>query len=283
MAPRSSRLRVSECPFSRPPRRRAPACRPASALRASPSPPRISWRTTRSTRPPGTVVNDRSGNGQPRGDRQQQRDDRLEQRARPDAAGRQRRDRRPRSGCRTRCCRAEQRDDRLRRPALEHDAAGAGVRVRPDGRQRRLPDRDAGRRHHPPLGVDRRARARARSPQTATAPAALAANTFKHVAVTIKGGDALTPGQMLLYEDGVAGRLQHRADAQALRHRLGDRASSAARATRPGSSSAARIKDFRIYSKELTASQVLALSDDDGAGQPGRAEGLGRPRATPAR
>jgi len=38
--------------------------------------------------------------------------------------------------------------------------------------------------------------------QTATAPAALAGNTFKHVAVTIKGGDALTPGQMLLYEDG---------------------------------------------------------------------------------
>src|SRR3954471_2271215 len=39
--------------------------------------------------------------------------------------------------------------------------------------------------------------------QSVTAPAALTGNAFKHVAVTIKGGDALTPGQMRLYEDGV--------------------------------------------------------------------------------
>ena len=32
---------------------------------------------------------------------------------------------------------------------------GPGLRVRPDGGQRRLPRRDAGRRHHPPPGVDR--------------------------------------------------------------------------------------------------------------------------------
>ena len=31
---------------------------------------------------------------------------------------------------------------------------------------------------------------------------ALAAHTWKHVAVTVKGGDALTPGRMSLYEDG---------------------------------------------------------------------------------
>src|SRR4051812_10626666 len=39
--------------------------------------------------------------------------------------------------------------------------------------------------------------------QAATASAPLAVNTWKHVAVTIKGGDALTPGRLALYEDGV--------------------------------------------------------------------------------
>ena len=102
--------------------------------------------------------------------------------------------------------------------------------------------------------------------QTATGPTALAANTFKHVAVTIKGGDALTPGQMLLYEDGVLVGLQHRADAQARRTWPRRRASSAVRRTRAGSSSGERIKDFRIYSKELTASQVKALSDETAPG-----------------
>ena len=87
---------------------------------------------------------------------------------------------------------------------------------------------------------------------------------FKHVAVTVKGGDALTPGQLLLYEDGALV-----ASNTALTLKPADiasaTASSAAPAPRAGSSSAARIKDFRIYSKELTASQVRALVGRDGA------------------
>ncbi len=97
--------------------------------------------------------------------------------------------------------------------------------------------------------------------QTATGPTALAGNTFKHVAVTIKGGDALTPGRMLLYEDGVPV-----ASNQALTLKPSDVASATSFIGRSANASGqqfrGRIKDFRIYAKELTTSQVKALSDD---------------------
>ena len=98
-------------------------------------------------------------------------------------------------------------------------------------------------------------RARRRSP----------ANTFKHVAVTIKGGDALTPGQMLLYEDGVLV-----ASNTALTLKPSDVASATSFIGRSSNATGqqfrGRIKDFRIYSKELTASQVQALSDESAPG-----------------
>src|SRR3954466_13689726 len=91
--------------------------------------------------------------------------------------------------------------------------------------------------------------------QAGTGPTALAGNLFKHVAVTIRGGDALTPGQMLLYEDGapVASNI-------ALTLKPSDVASPSSFIGRSANASGqqfrGRIKDFRIYSKELTASQV---------------------------
>jgi hypothetical protein len=100
---------------------------------------------------------------------------------------------------------------------------------------------------------------------TATGPTALAGNTFKHVAVTIKGGDALMPGRMLLYEDGalVASNI-------ALTLKPSDVASSSSFIGRSANASGqqfrGRIKDFRIYSKELSASQVKALSDETAPG-----------------
>src|SRR5690349_16517396 len=96
--------------------------------------------------------------------------------------------------------------------------------------------------------------------QSVTGPAALAGNTFKHVAVTIRGGDLLTPGQMLLYEDGALV-----AANTALTLKPSDVASAVGFIGRSANASGqqfrGRIKDFRIYSKELTASQVKALSD----------------------
>ena len=101
--------------------------------------------------------------------------------------------------------------------------------------------------------------------QTVTAPAALNATTFKHVAVTIKGGDATTPGQLLLYEDGVLV-----ASNTALTLKPSDVASATSFIGRSNNATGqqfrGRIKDFRIYSKELTASQVLALSDEQAPG-----------------
>ena len=101
--------------------------------------------------------------------------------------------------------------------------------------------------------------------QSATGPAALAGNTFKHVAVTIKGGDALTPGQLLIYEDGALV-----ASNTALTLKPSDVASATSfigrSANATGQQFRGRIKDFRIYSKELTASQVKALSDNAAPG-----------------
>ena len=101
--------------------------------------------------------------------------------------------------------------------------------------------------------------------QTASAPAALAANTWKHVAVTIKGGDALTPGRLLLYEDGALA-----ASNIALTLKPADVTSATSFIGRSSSASGqqfrGRIKDFRIYSKELTAGQVMALSSESAPG-----------------
>ena len=46
--------------------------------------------------------------------------------------------------------------------------------------------------------------------QTATAPVALPANTWKHVAVSVMGGDSAATGRISLYEDGRAGRHERR-------------------------------------------------------------------------
>ena len=99
----------------------------------------------------GTVVNDRSGNGRHAAIVNGNAGTVWSNGRGLTLPGRQRRDVARRSGCRTALLAgSDRRDDRLRRPALEHDAAGPGVRVRPDGGQRRVPDRDAGCRDHPP-------------------------------------------------------------------------------------------------------------------------------------
>src|SRR3954447_3036406 len=101
--------------------------------------------------------------------------------------------------------------------------------------------------------------------QTTTGPAALPGNLFKHVAVTIKAGDVLTPGRMLLYEDGVLV-----AANTALTLKPSDVASATSFIGRSANASGqqfrGRVKDFRIYSKELTAAQVLALSTETARG-----------------
>ena len=101
--------------------------------------------------------------------------------------------------------------------------------------------------------------------QVTTGPTALAGNLFKHVALTIKGGDMLTPGQMLLYEDGALV-----ASNTALTLRPSDVASATSFIGRSANASGqqfrGRIKDFRVYSKELSAAQVKALSDDSARG-----------------
>ena len=94
--------------------------------------------------------------------------------------------------------------------------------------------------------------------QTATAPVALAANTWKHVAVTIKGGDGATAGRIALYEDGV------QVTTNALTLKPSDITSAIAfigrSSTAAGQQFRGKVKDFRIYSKELTTAEVLALS-----------------------
>ncbi len=101
--------------------------------------------------------------------------------------------------------------------------------------------------------------------QTVGGPVALAAGTWKHVAVTVKGGDALTPGRLSLYEDGalVASNPMltlKPSDITSVTGFIG-RSSSAS-----GQQFRGTIKDFRVYSKELTASQVQALSDASAPG-----------------
>ena len=96
--------------------------------------------------------------------------------------------------------------------------------------------------------------------QTAAAPVSLLANTWIHVAVTVKGGDVSAPGQLRLYEDGA---LMTSNDALTVKPRditsavgFVGRSSTAA-----GQQFRGRIKDLRVYSKALTTEQVRALSD----------------------
>ena len=42
-----------------------------------------------------------------------------------------------------------------------------------------------------------------RTAEVVAAPAGLLRPVWKHVAVTVRGGDATNPGEMVLYEDGV--------------------------------------------------------------------------------
>jgi hypothetical protein len=101
--------------------------------------------------------------------------------------------------------------------------------------------------------------------QTAAAPVSLPANAWIHVAVTVKGGDADTPGQLLVYEDG-----ERMTSNAALTVKPRDITSAIGfigrSSTAAGQQFRGRIKDFRVYSKVLTAGEVQALSD---AGAPG--------------
>ena len=84
-------------------------------------------------------------------------------------------------------------------------------------------------------------------------PVALAAGTWKHVAVAVRGGDALTPGRLSLYVDGALV-----SSNPMLTLKPGDIASVSGFIGRSSSASGQQfrgtIKDFRIYAKELTAS-----------------------------
>ncbi|WP_053226288.1 immunoglobulin-like domain-containing protein [Solirubrobacter soli] len=101
--------------------------------------------------------------------------------------------------------------------------------------------------------------------QTVSGPVALPANTFKHVAVVVKGGDALSPGRMSLYEDGALV-----SSNPMLTLKPSDITSAIAFIGRSSSASGQQfrgtIKDVRIYAKELTASEVRALSDASAPG-----------------
>jgi hypothetical protein len=96
--------------------------------------------------------------------------------------------------------------------------------------------------------------------QTVSGPVALPAATWKHVALTLKGGDALTPGRLSLYEDGalVSSNPMLTLKPAAITSAVGfiGRSSSAS-----GQQFRGTIKDFRVYGAELTAAQVRALSD----------------------
>ncbi len=98
--------------------------------------------------------------------------------------------------------------------------------------------------------------------QAAAAPAGLARNVWKHVAVVFDGGDAATPGSMRLYEDGVVV-----ATNDALTMKPSDITSPTSYIGRSNVTSgtvrqfAGTIKDFRVYSSALADSEVGSLSD----------------------
>jgi len=95
-----------------------------------------------------------------------------------------------------------------------------------------------------------------------TAPQSLARNVFKHVAVTVHGGTAGSPGEMKLYEDG-----QLVASNSAVTVKPGDITSATSYIGRSNVTTGTvrqftgTVKDFRVYSKVLSASEVDDLSD----------------------
>jgi len=97
-------------------------------------------------------------------------------------------------------------------------------------------------------------------PHVVTGPT-LTRDVWKHVAITIEGGDATTPGEMRLYEDG---RLVATTDGVTVRP--GDLTSPTSFIGRSNQTSGVvrqftgSIKDFRVYSKVLAASEIEALS-----------------------
>ena len=183
------------------PRRRALPARGAAAVRG----PRRHYPFDETTRHRGQrPLRER----QARGHRQWQRRNRLERRARTRRCPAATAGRRPRSGCRTACWRAS---------TTSRSPTTSGS---PAPRSRDRCSRSAGRpttaatlTATPGAGTTPHQASIAgpgASPaaQTAAAPVSLAANTWIHVAVTVKGGDADAPGQLLLYEDGAADDVQ---------------------------------------------------------------------------
>ena len=113
--------------------------------------------------------------------------------------------------------------------------------------------------------------------QTAAAPVSLLANTWIHVAVTVKGGDVSAPGQLRLYEDG---ELMTSNDAltvkppghhvrRRLRRSLEHRGGTAVPGTDQGPPGLLEGADHRAGA---------GVVGRRGARQPGRARGLDRPR-----
>jgi hypothetical protein len=96
--------------------------------------------------------------------------------------------------------------------------------------------------------------------QAVSGPVALPAATWKHVALVVKGGDALVPGRLSLYEDGtlVSSNPMLTLKPADLTSAIGFIGRSAGAS---GQQFRGTIKDFRIYGKELTASEVQALSN----------------------
>lgn len=97
--------------------------------------------------------------------------------------------------------------------------------------------------------------------QVVAAPAGLLRPVWKHVAVTVRGGDATNPGEMVLYEDGV--RVATNGE---LTLKPSDITSPTSYIGRSNITSgtvrqfAGSIKDFRVYSAVLTAPEIEALS-----------------------
>ena len=98
------------------------------------------------------------------------------------------------------------------------------------------------------------------TPVTAAAPVSLLGDTWIHVAVTVKGGDASAPGQLRVFEDG---ELMVSNDALTVRPR--DITSAAGfigrSANAAGQQFRGRIKDFRVYPRVLSTEEVRDLAD----------------------
>lgn len=97
-------------------------------------------------------------------------------------------------------------------------------------------------------------------PHTAAAPVSLAANTWIHVAVTLTGGDPGAPGTLRVYEDGelMTSNAAVPVKPRDLTSAIGFIGRSS---TASGQQFRGRIKDFRVYGRALSGTEVQALSD----------------------